>query len=333
MLNADSPGTGRSFQLPIARMHTVYKVDDVERKLSRLPDREHESLRTMYEHMLEMGEERFQVKPSGLPAMDGLYETLPNFHEALDDVKRQLALCVDSGDPLEIAPMLLLGPPGVGKTHFGRSLAKLLDTGFERLPMSSLTAGWIISGSSSQWNKGRPGKVFQGLVEGQFANPLMLIDEIDKALPSQQYDPMGAFYDLLEFDTARSFKDEYAEVDIDASQVIWIATANDERGIPSAVLDRLNVIEIDKPVDEAARKIAEQLHDEIRSSHRWGESFDPAASRQMLDALAEIEPRAMRRSLQTAFGNAKLANRSTLLVADLPHRTSKKNPIGFVRPA
>ncbi|MFX5583067.1 AAA family ATPase, partial [Acinetobacter baumannii] len=79
--------------------------------------------------MLEKGEQRFQVKPSGLPTMDALYDELPNFHEVLDDVRRQIALCNDSSDALEITPLLLLGPPGVGKTHFARQLAELLGTG------------------------------------------------------------------------------------------------------------------------------------------------------------------------------------------------------------
>ena len=105
----------------IAKLRSVYRCADVEQRLARLQgeaQREHEPLRHTYERMLERGAERFQVKPAGLPAMEHLYDELPNFHAVLDDVKRQLALTQDSGDALELAPMLLLGPPGVGKTHF-----------------------------------------------------------------------------------------------------------------------------------------------------------------------------------------------------------------------
>ncbi len=178
--------------IPIAQMRHVYRLDEVEKRLTKLPQKEHENLRATYERMLEKGPERFQVKPSSLPAMAHLYDTLPNFHEVLDDVRRQLALCEDSRDALEITPMLLLGPPGVGKTHCAREIAQLLGTGMGFISMSSLTAGWVLSGASSQWKGARPGKVFETLVDGSYANPVMVVDEIDKAGGEHAYDPLGA---------------------------------------------------------------------------------------------------------------------------------------------
>src|SRR5437868_560635 len=226
------PHQSSSFKLPIANLRNVFRPHEVERKLAKLSPRDHESLRTTYERMLERGPERFQVKPSGIPDMARLYEELPNFTEALDDVRRHVALSQDSRDGLEVTPMLLLGPPGIGKTHFARRLAELLGTGMNLVPMSSMTAGWLLSGASSQWKGAKPGKVFEALIDGQYANPVIVVDEIDKAAADAQYDPLGAMYSLLEHDTAGTFMDEFAEIAIDASQVIWVLTANDERCIP-----------------------------------------------------------------------------------------------------
>lgn len=317
-------------QLPIAQVRNVFRPHEVERKLAKLPAREHENLRATYERMLERGPERFQVKPSGVPEMAALYELLPNFADALDDVRRHVALAQDSGDGLEVTPMLLLGPPGIGKTHFARHLAELLGTGMSLVPMSSMTAGWLLSGASSQWKGAKPGKVFEALVDGQYANPVIVVDEIDKASADAQYDPLGALYGLLEHDTAEAFMDEFAEIAIDASQVIWIMTANDERCIPEPILNRMNVFEIDAPTLEQARAIARNLYRAIRGEHGWGARFDDEPADDVLDLLAELAPREMRRALMTGFGNARLAQRGTIQAEDLPKAGSAKGKIGFV---
>lgn len=317
--------------IPIARMRSVYRVDEVGRRLGKLPQKEHESLRSTYERMLEKGPERFQVKPSCLPVMDHLYDELPNFVEVLDDIRRQLALCEDSGDALEITPLLLLGPPGVGKTHFARALSVLLGTGMGFLSMSSMTAGWVLSGASSQWKGARPGKVFETLVDGQYANPVMVVDEIDKAGGEHAYDPLGALYSLLEHDTAGSFTDEFAEVPIDASQVIWVATANDGRAIPEPIMNRMNVYEVQAPDPEAAGKIAAKLYRGIRSDHAWGERFEAEPRSDVLDAMSEMAPREMRRAWMTAFGNAKLDRRDHIQTRDLPGARARRQPIGFMQ--
>ena len=325
------PDPAKRTRIPIAHMRHMYRMDDVEKRLGKLPPREHESLRATYERMLEKGPDRFQVKPSGLPAMEHLYEELPNFHDVLHDLKRQLALCLDSQDALEITPMLLLGPPGVGKTHFAREIAQLLGTGMGFISMSSMTAGWVLSGASSQWKGARPGKVFETLVDGQYANPVMVVDEIDKAGGEHAYDPLGSLYSLLEHDTAHGFIDEFAEVPIDASQVIWVATANDARSIPDPILNRVNVFEIEMPDEEASRKIASKLYRSIRADHAWGQRFAPELGDAVLSALSGLAPREMRRALMVAFGNAKLDGRDTLAPQDLPLAGGRRQPIGFTQ--
>jgi len=318
-------------QLPIANMRSVFHPHDVERKLAKLPARDHENLRATYERMLERGPERFQVKPSGIPEMAPLYGLLPNFTEVLDDVKRHVALAQDASDGIEITPMLLLGPPGIGKTHFARQLADLLGTGMSLAPMSSMTAGWLLSGASSQWKGAKPGKVFEALVDGQYANPVIVVDEIDKASADAQYDPLGSLYSLLEHDTAGAFMDEFAEVAIDASQVIWIMTANDERAIPEPILNRMNVFQVDAPTHEQARAIARNLYCGIRAAHGWGQRFEEEPGDEVLDGLAELAPREMRRALMTGFGNARLAQRDCILAEDLPKGAGGKAKLGFLQ--
>jgi ATP-dependent Lon protease len=312
-------------------MRSVFEPHEVRRKLDGLADRDYDTLRATYQRMLDRGPQRFQVKPSGIPDMGDLYASLPNFHEVLDDIKRHVALAQDSPDGLEVTPILLLGAPGIGKTHFARKLADLLGTGMSLVPMSSVTAGWLLSGASSQWKGAKPGKVFEALVDGQYANPVIVVDEIDKAAADAQYDPLGALYSLLEHDTAQSFTDEFAEVPIDASQMIWITTANDERAIPEPILNRMNVFQVEAPDEEAARQIARNLYRGICAEHGWGQRFAPEPASDLLDRLADLAPRDMRRALMTGFGNARLENRDVVQVADLPRPGARKASIGFMQ--
>ena len=186
--------------------------------------------------MLEKGPERFQVKPVRR-AGDG--PPLRRAAQLRRGARRRAGAssrCAqDSRDALEITPMLLLGPPGIGKTHFARELAQLLGTGMGFISMSSLTAGWVLSGASSQWKGARPGKVFETLVDGQYANPVMVVDEIDKAARRARLRPAGrAVQPARARHRRQPSPTNSPKCAIDASQVIWVATANDERAHPRA---------------------------------------------------------------------------------------------------
>ena len=97
--------------LPIAGFKDLYHVATVERALQELPAGANDALRALYEKMLKLGGQRLTVKPSAMPVMDALFEEMPNFSEVLDDIRKQLALCIDSADAIELPPMLLLRAP------------------------------------------------------------------------------------------------------------------------------------------------------------------------------------------------------------------------------
>src|SRR6185503_5316986 len=124
--------------IPIAGFKDVYDVGDVEKALTELSPSANEALRTLYEKMVRLGGQRFTVKPSALPAMERLFAEMPNFTEVLEDIRK----------------------------HLARKVAEMLGTGYGFVPMSSLTAGWVLSGASSQWKNAKPGKVFDTFLNG-----------------------------------------------------------------------------------------------------------------------------------------------------------------------
>jgi ATP-dependent Lon protease len=315
--------------LTIARSHPIYDMKEVESAQERARALKSVELEAFYGNMLALGAERFVTTPSSSSALDPLYEDCPNFTEVLDDLSRYLGLALAGGASFNVMPVLLLGDPGVGKTHFGKRLASMLGTEFEFISMNALSAGFVITGTSSTWKGAKCGKVAERLVRGQYANPVVLLDEVEKATGSTQSDPVAALYQLLEPETSRAFHDEFIDVDLDASQVFWVLTANSLEGIPTALLSRMAIYEVPKPTPEQAASIAQRIYLGLLRELKL-KNIDSQLPDNVLNKLSDISPREMRKTLLDGLGFAVAEGRSALLPEDVRIKPDPcKRKIGF----
>jgi ATP-dependent Lon protease len=311
----------------------VFSKADVERALEKLPQgQEYANLKRDYERMLVKGDKRYLLSLNSISKIQDMEIAFPNFKLVIGHIVKRAAQTIKFQEPFHIDPILFLGPPGVGKTHFAKSLGDRAGTDYTQIQMNSLTAGWILSGSSAQWRGARPGKVADGLVQGLAANPIFMLDEIDKVPGQTQYDPSASLYALLEKNTAAQFRDEYYDVDFDASHIIWIATANDERSIPAPILNRFNVYEISAPTKDEVRAIGAGIYSDIVRAHpKW--NMQPAPSESVLDKITSLAPRDIARILRLAFDNATWNNRDHLLPEDIDINFANgagTKPFGFL---
>jgi len=314
--------------ITLARTCAVYDLIEVQEALDRSRGRSPE-LEAFYERMLETGADRFVTKPSSIDALDPLFDECPNFEEVLDDLARYLRLAHAGDRGFNVMPILLLGGPGVGKTHFARRLARVMQTECELISMNALSAGFVITGSSASWRGAKCGKVAERLVRGQYANPVIVLDEVEKASGSTQSDPLAALYQLLEPETASTFRDEFIDVEIDASQIFWVLTANSTEGIPHPLLNRMAVYEVPTPTVEQAAGIAQRMYagllDELNLA-----AFDARLADVVLDKLVGVSPRDLRKTLLDGLGHAVAAGRERVSVDDIRLKpTPGKGRIGF----
>lgn len=237
---------------------------------------------------------------------DILKDKFPNFKDVIDYYSGAMYIFEQTGTPP--APILLLGSPGLGKTHFSNEIAKVVGSQMTVIPVSSLTAGWIISGSAAQWKDAQMGKIATSLLNGNTASPVIVLDEIDKKSEGN-FDPLGALYPLLEYQTAKEFVDEYLEFPIDASNVIWVATANSLNTIPEPILDRFVVFDIAKLSPTETIKVANNIFSDLTNG------LNPEnLSEDILDILKDKTPRQIKQILKKALAYAAVQRTQNIVL-------------------
>ena len=182
-------------------------------------------------------------------------------HHGLKDVKDRILEFIAVGKlrgTVEGKILCMVGPPGVGKTSIGKSIARALGRQYYRFSVGGLTDVAEIKGHRRTYVGALPGRIIQALKKCQTENPLILIDEIDKIGRGHQGDPSSALLELLDPEQNSSFLDHYMDVPVDLSKVLFVCTANMTDTIPRPLLDRMEMIELSGYVADEKMAIAER---------------------------------------------------------------------------
>ncbi len=267
-------------ELGLEKDEKTAEIDKFEERISKLiltpeaqnrVNEEIEKLKFLEPHSAEYGVSRnyldwLTILPWGVNSKDNYdialaKKILDRDHYGLDDVKDRILEFISTGKMkgnISGSIMLFVGPPGVGKTSIGKSVAEALNRKFYRFSLGGMRDEAEIKGHRRTYIGAMPGKLIQCLKLVEVANPVIMLDEIDKIGASYQGDPASALLEVLDPEQNVNFLDHYIDVRFDLSNVLFIATANQIDTIPRPLLDRMELMNLSGYILEEKIKIAKK---------------------------------------------------------------------------
>jgi hypothetical protein len=278
----------------------------------RIPDasdRETKSIIERYRAVLEQPVPSVVVTASGIDeAMRSLAAEMPHFATATSAIHGDLTLAASLGGPVHARPLLLVGPPGLGKSRWCRRLGELLGVPMRRLSLAGAADSRLLTGTARGWSTATPGGVVEAVVASGVANPILLGDELDKAGGSERNGRIhDALLALLERETARSWFDECLRCDVDLSGVTWLFTANSLAGLPSPLLSRIRVIPVSQPPVDAFTVTLDSILAEVGNERGVDPMMLPQLTPEAMRTLRTVwslrpSPRALRTAVDHVLG-------------------------------
>lgn len=267
----------------------LFSKKDVIKKMSSLPQKEglEDERIEIYNKILENNEYRIKIKNDKLlENIEGLKKEFPHFKKFLEYVEKNAKLSKIGNNTFYIPPTILLGPPGIGKTHFVKTLTEKINGTHTIINMESVESTFKLTGLNYGYSTSSAGMIFDDIMKTKYANHIFVLDEIDKIKNNQNVKD-DVLLTLVEPINAKEFKDSYMDFPMDITNVVWIATANYASQISAPIKSRFQTFNIDYPDFEEKKVIIANIYKYLLKKESWGSKFNEVMNDKCICLLAE----------------------------------------------
>jgi ATP-dependent Lon protease len=277
----------------------------LERKSAMPQDTKRSERATLLDSLAQRPQrDRPLAKAHHADAVAHMHKEFPNFSAVLEVMVPHLQLQARLGAPLQLPPLLMQGAPGIGKTHFARRLAQVLDAELEIRDLSGTTAGFVVTGNAPNWADSQPGciaRLLERMSDGK--TPMVFFDELDKArignFPVDQ-----VLLSLLEPVSAARFRDEHLDLELDARPISYLLACNQTTAIRPELLSRMQVIHVPPPAPDQMHPIVRSVDSELRREMpQMSQVFLPLSDA-LINSLPVLAPRQIRSVLMATYARA-----------------------------